>query len=350
VASLFFNVPARRKFLKSPAKDTADIIKAVTCLALTAPQTSFRLIIDGHSLFSVQGGTRLPDRARTLLKDPFTQDGIELVHSQEGISIEGLIVDPKNLRSNRSGQYLIVNGRTVSSLPISYAVKAAYGTTCDDRHHPLFALNITLDPASIDVNVHPQKKEIRFADEEWVRVVLQEAVSKALFGKKAVHSWKPFVPNGPVVSRYLLGTHLRLKRPRFSTVFRKFLAARSVLLWSTTWLSSNRIPIFLAESLAALFWRWTYAKPFGPLSGTSFLWKAHRNLCSFQYLSNAPLTRLPFFLPLFQLLSPLGWQYGPLAQQVFSQKPFQRILTISMLLNLSLKLFMRVLLRRMKTF
>ena len=200
VASLFFNVPARRKFLKSPAKDTADIIKTVTCLALTAPKTSFRLIIDGHSLFSVQGGKSLPDRARALLKDPFTQDGIELTHTQEGMSIEGLIVDPKSLRSNRSGQYLIVNGRTVSSLPISYAVKAAYGTTCDDRHHPLFALNITLDPSSIDVNVHPQKKEIRFADEEWVRVVLQEAVSKVLFGKRAVHSWKPFVSNDPVVA------------------------------------------------------------------------------------------------------------------------------------------------------
>ena len=192
VASLFFNVPARRKFLKSPAKETADIIKTVTNLALTAPQTSFRLIIDGRLLFSVQGGVPLPDRVRALLKDPFSHDGIELHYTQEGICAEGLIVDPKSLRSNRSGQYLIVNGRSVGSWPISYAIKAAYGTTCDERHHPLFVLSITLDPASIDVNVHPQKKEIRFADEEWVRVVLQEAVSRTLFGGKRVHSLPDF--------------------------------------------------------------------------------------------------------------------------------------------------------------
>jgi DNA mismatch repair protein MutL len=197
VASLFFNVPARRKFLKSPAKDTADIVKTVTCLALTAPKVSFRLIIDGHLMFSVSGGENLADRARSLLKEPFSHDGIELGHEQEGIRIEGLIVDPKSLRSNRSGQYLIVNGRVVSSLPISYAVKAAYGTTCDERHHPLFVLHVTLDPSSIDVNVHPQKREIRFADEEWVRVVVQEAVSRSLFGEEAVHSWHPPIQEIP---------------------------------------------------------------------------------------------------------------------------------------------------------
>lgn len=198
VASLFFNVPARRKFLKSPAKDSADIVKTVTCLALTAPQVSFRLIVDGHLMFSVSGGNGLADRARSLLKEPFSQDGIELEHAQEGISIEGLIVDPRSLRSNRSGQYLIVNGRVVTSLPVSYAVKAAYGTTCDDHHHPLFVLNVTLDPSSIDVNVHPQKREIRFADEEWVRVMVQEAVSRALFGEGAIHSWHPPLNDGPV--------------------------------------------------------------------------------------------------------------------------------------------------------
>ena len=190
VSSLFFNVPARRKFLKSPAKDTADIIKTVTCLAMTAPQVSFRLMIDGRLVFSVHG-EGLPDRIRALLKEPFAKEGIELTHEQEGIRIEGLIVDPKSLRSNRSGQYLMVNGRSVASLPISYAVKTAYGTACDERRHPLFALHVTLDPASIDVNVHPQKREIRFADEEWVRIVIQEAVSRALFGEGAVHSWSP---------------------------------------------------------------------------------------------------------------------------------------------------------------
>lgn len=185
VASLFYNVPARRKFLKSPSKDTTDIIKTITFLALTAPSVAFRLLVDGHQLLYVEAEPerRLIGRIQSLLKEPFISNGIPVSYTKEGIAIEGIIVDPRHVKANRSGQYLVVNGRSVQSLPISYAVKAAFGTACDDRKHPVFALCLTLDPASIDANVHPQKREVRFADEEWVRVMIQEAVSEALFGK-----------------------------------------------------------------------------------------------------------------------------------------------------------------------
>lgn len=190
VASLFFNVPARRKFLKSPSKDSQDIIKTITCLALAAPHVSFRLIVDGREVISVTGESDQPlySRIRSLLKEPFQADAFEVHHEKEGFSLCGLIADPRNARSTRSGQYLIVNGRSVSSLSISYAIKAAFGSTCDEGKHPLFALHLTLDPSVIDVNVHPQKKEVRFADEEWVRMLVQESVSEALFGKRGFSS------------------------------------------------------------------------------------------------------------------------------------------------------------------
>ncbi len=186
VASLFFNVPARRKFLKSPAKDSQEIIKTVTCLAIASPHVAFRLIVDGRQVISVieDQSEPLNGRIRALLKEPFQQEAFDVHHARDTFSLMGLVAAPHHARTTRSGQYLIVNGRYVVSLPISYAIKAAFGTTCEEGKHPLFALHLSLDPSSIDVNVHPQKREVRFADEEWVRMLVQEAVSEALFGRR----------------------------------------------------------------------------------------------------------------------------------------------------------------------
>lgn len=186
VASLFFNVPARRKFLKSPAKDSQEIIKAMTCLALAAPVVAFRVITDGRSVIGVaaEPPDLLKNRIRTLFKEPFQDNAFDVAFSKDGFSLNGVVADPRHARSTRSGQYIIVNGRPVTSLPISYAVKAAFATTCEEGKHPVFALHLSLDPSSVDVNVHPQKREVRFSDEEWVRMLVQESVSEALFGKR----------------------------------------------------------------------------------------------------------------------------------------------------------------------
>lgn len=202
VTSLFYNVPARRKFLKSPSKDTQDILKVVTALALASPHISFRLVVDGQQTFAVAEERLLLGRIRALFGEPFRQNAYEVFYSREGFTLSGLVAAPTHMRSSRSGQHLIVNGRPVHSLPISYAVKTAYGTTCEQGKHPLFALVLQLDPASIDVNVHPQKREVRFADEEWVRMLVQEAVSEALFGKKA------FIENPTTISPHLASTNI----------------------------------------------------------------------------------------------------------------------------------------------
>lgn len=205
VRDLFYNVPARRKFLKTPAKDTQDIIKAVTCLALSFPDVTFRLVVDGKEVVTAHKATSHIARAKALLKEPF-QNSFEIDHRQEGFSLYGLVAEPGLAKTNRTGQYLFVNGRSVFSLPVSYAVKSGFGTSCEQNKHPQFVLHLTLDPASIDINVHPQKKEIRFADEEWVRTLVQEKVSEALWGKRtfsfrksdelqAIEEWNPLPQN-----------------------------------------------------------------------------------------------------------------------------------------------------------
>ena len=183
VKSLFYNVPARRKFLKTPARDAANIIKTMTSIALAAPKVSFRLIIDGKEILSVQPGQTFVDRTRSLLGEAFRHDAFEVQSSRVGCSVAGLVADPRHARSTRSGQYLIVNGRAVYSLPLSYAVRMAYGTACEDKKHPQYALSLVIDPSCIDVNVHPQKRELRFSDEEGVKESVRAAVSQALFGK-----------------------------------------------------------------------------------------------------------------------------------------------------------------------
>lgn len=188
VSSLFYNVPARRKFLKSPHKDTQEIIKIVTLLALSAPSVGFHLIADGKQLLHCHPvkDNNIVTRIRALFGDPFQESGsFEIHHDQEGFSLHGVIGSPSQARSTRSAQHLVVNGRPVHSLPISYAVKNGYGTAIEQTKHPVFALHLSVDASMIDINVHPQKREIRLADEEWIRVLVQEAISKALFGSFA---------------------------------------------------------------------------------------------------------------------------------------------------------------------
>lgn len=184
VESLFYNVPARRKFLKSPAKDAQDIVKAMTMLAFSAPHVSFRLILDGELCLSVEG---LPDtsnyiqRAKQLFGELFSKNSREVEYRDQHFSIKGVIASLQNTRSNRSLQYLLINGRPVVSPIISYIVKAACGTAIEQNRHPIFALCIDMDQSMLDINAHPQKREVRFADEESVKSAVYQAVLQALF-------------------------------------------------------------------------------------------------------------------------------------------------------------------------
>lgn len=168
VRSLFHNVPARRKFQKSPSASAAQVVRAVETAALAHPEVSFSLISHREKLLSVEAGEKR-ERIETLL-GPFREE----VSSNQ---IWGLLAAPEEARGQRRGQYLFVNRRPVFSPLVARAVQTGYGTRLAEGLFPPFVLFLELAPEEVDVNVHPQKREVRFREEGKVFRRVEEAVA-----------------------------------------------------------------------------------------------------------------------------------------------------------------------------
>jgi DNA mismatch repair protein MutL len=186
IRSLFYNVPARKKFQKSATASHAEITKIVTQLALAHPEVGFELIQQKRSQFSLPASSGeemlilLKRRAAALLGDAFLHSSYLLERGEEDYKALGLIADPLFSRHNRSGQSLFVNRRPVHCPLISYAIRDAYGTRLGTDRHPVYLLHLSIPSPLIDVNVHPQKKEIRLREEKRVRDILHSAVNRSL--------------------------------------------------------------------------------------------------------------------------------------------------------------------------
>ncbi|MBI2743010.1 MAG: DNA mismatch repair endonuclease MutL [Chlamydiales bacterium] len=193
VRSLFYNVPARRKFQKSPSACAADITRTASLLALAHPEVAFELISQERLVFSSPSSMSpgRTDRIQDILGEGFLTDSLSLEMSEGGIKLSGLIGQPLQSRPNRTGQYLFINERPVYSPQISYAVKDGYGTRLPSDRYPIFVLYLHIPPDQLDVNVHPQKKEVRIHDERRVKALIQQAVSSSL--------QKHELPNMPVI-------------------------------------------------------------------------------------------------------------------------------------------------------
>ncbi len=194
VRSLFYNVPARKKFQKSAASTTAEIHKLLFSLALAHPEVGFELTVGESLLLSVDPETdasllsNLEQRIEKVFDVSFLQGRRPLAHDQEGYLLQGWIGSPVDDRVNRSGQYLFINRRAVISTLVSSAIKAGYGHRMDEKRYPIFVLHLTVPPQEIDVNVHPQKREVRFQKEEWLKEFLKTA-THAAFQEKAATSF-----------------------------------------------------------------------------------------------------------------------------------------------------------------
>ena len=192
VRSLFYNVPARKKFQKSASASSAEITKIVTQLALAHPEIGIELIQHNRCLFSLPAAssedflTLLRNRADVLLNAEFLSSSQPFVLKEGNYEGRGLIADPLTSRYNRSGQYLFVNRRPVSCPSISYAIRDAYGTRINTDRHPVYLLHLSIPPELVDVNVHPQKKEIRLRDESLLKYALHSAVNAALGNKESL--------------------------------------------------------------------------------------------------------------------------------------------------------------------
>lgn len=178
VRDLFFNVPVRKNFQRSPAYDAQEIQKMLTQLALGYPEIRFTLVSNQETLLSTRANI-LQERIEEVLGKEFAA-GLKGVKSVGDIALEGFLGEPAWSRQNRSGQFLFINKRCVISPLISYALREGYGPALAPQRHPIFVLHLTLPGTWVDVNVHPQKKEVRLRQEQELKEILIESVGQIL--------------------------------------------------------------------------------------------------------------------------------------------------------------------------
>lgn len=186
IKGLFFNVPARRKFQRSPAHDTSEVLKTLSSLALAHPHITFELISDQESLLKTRTSEspefleKLLQRIQEVLGLEFRQACLPTNHSHEACTVRGYVGAPTYTRPNRTGQHLFINGRAVISPFISHLVREAYGTALQTNRHPVFVLHLNVPGELVDVNVHPQKREVRLRQNELLKQLFLVGVGKAL--------------------------------------------------------------------------------------------------------------------------------------------------------------------------
>jgi DNA mismatch repair protein MutL len=180
VKDLFYNTPARKKFLKAPATEMGHLGNVVTKYAIANPQIAFELISDGKPLFKSAGSGNLKDVLVSIYGVELAKNLLAVKAETGKIKINGLVSRPTVSRLDREYETFIVNGRYIKNFLLNRALGEAYRTLIPNNRYPVAVLFIEIDPRVIDVNVHPTKKEIKFARTQEVMDAVREAVKVAL--------------------------------------------------------------------------------------------------------------------------------------------------------------------------
>lgn len=182
VRDLFFNVPARRKFLKRPSTELMHVIDAVTRLALSHPEVRFVLTVEGQDTMSLPASGGFDERLREVYGSEFMEEMMEVEREAAGVRLRAFVSGPGNFRNTRSHQMVFVNRRPVREPSISHAIYSALEGVLPREMHPMFFVFVDLDPRLVDFNVHPQKREVRFSDKETVYRMIKRGVMEAVRG------------------------------------------------------------------------------------------------------------------------------------------------------------------------
>ncbi|HET7226532.1 MAG TPA: DNA mismatch repair endonuclease MutL [Candidatus Eisenbacteria bacterium] len=166
VAELFFNTPARRKFLGTPSGELRAALRMLEAYALGWPEVGFRLVVDERERFDWPAAGSRRDRAAAIWGPRHAAQLLDANGERDGIAVEALLGLPEHARATREGQVLLVNRRWVQSPVLGAALRQAYGNLIPPGRFPAATLWIAVPPARLDVNVHPTKREVRFADED----------------------------------------------------------------------------------------------------------------------------------------------------------------------------------------
>ena len=187
---IFYSLPARRKFLRSATTEAGRISDIVTALALATPRVGFKLAHNGRTVIDCPPAACLEERVTCLFGREVADKLLPVEAEEDGIRVWGLVSRVDFTRATRSMQRVFVNGRPVQDRVVSHAVFSAYENRIPPRRHPVAAIFVELDPAAVDVNIHPCKMEIRFKDERAAHSAVRHAVLAALSTPEA----RPQVP------------------------------------------------------------------------------------------------------------------------------------------------------------
>ena len=180
VRDLFYNTPARMKFLKKDTSEGNYVADVVTQLALSHPEVSFKFVRDGKPQFQTPGDGKLLGAAYAVLSRDFAKDLVPVEHTVGSYTVRGLVTPPKNARASRAMQYFFINGRFVKNRTMMAALEAAYKGVMMQGKFPGCVLSIEMPPQLVDVNVHPAKTEVRFAREKDVFNAVYQSVKCVL--------------------------------------------------------------------------------------------------------------------------------------------------------------------------
>jgi len=188
---LFFNVPARRKFLKTAASESRRVLSVMTDLALSRPDVGFVYKSEGREVFNVAGGATLRERTSDLLGRSQAASLLELEGALDYVRVFGYIGRPDQTKAGRHRVYLFVNGRRIQDRSLLHALTSGYGRYLPEGKFPVAVLNLQVPPEHVDVNVHPAKAEVRFLHPRLVYDAVHYSVNRVLTGTGAVAATAP---------------------------------------------------------------------------------------------------------------------------------------------------------------
>ena len=179
VKNLFFNVPARRYFLKSDAIEFKHIIEEIQRIALTHPDIEFKLTHNGAEVFNYPKAP-LRQRIVHVLGSKYNEKLVPVEEDTDIVGVTGFVGKPEASKKTRGEQFIFVNNRFIKSTYLNHSIVGAFDQLLGDGHFPLYLIYLEIDPAQIDINIHPTKTEIKFQDERAIYAILHAAVKRAL--------------------------------------------------------------------------------------------------------------------------------------------------------------------------
>lgn len=179
VKDLFYLTPARRKFLKSPATETAHILTQIERMALANPSVRFRVFTNGRASLHLSAQPTA-ERVFAVMPEEFKDACRPISADAPGLHLEGWVGLPTAARSRADKQFFFVNGRFIRDRVLQHAVKTAYADVLHLQAQPMFVLSLSINPSRVDVNVHPQKSEVRFRDGQLVHSFVSSAIMRAI--------------------------------------------------------------------------------------------------------------------------------------------------------------------------